>query len=152
MKFKTIFVLLCISILNACSQKSPHTYNSTLNLKQVMEWVIDPSADVVWDSVKYITTSSGTEEISPKTDADWESIRNSAATLIQAGNILMLDHLAKDNQQWHEFAKRLSTNAEVALKAAQNKDKDALFDAGGNIYNACKACHDKYANFDKPQN
>jgi cytochrome c556 len=117
-----------------------------------MEWVIDPSADVVWDSVKYITTSSGTEEISPKTDADWEFIRNSAATLIQAGNILMLDHLAKDNQQWHEFAKRLSTNAEVALKAAQNKDKDALFDAGGNIYNACKACHDKYANFDKPQN
>jgi cytochrome c556 len=61
----------------------------------------------------------------------------------------MVTGRAKDDKQWMAYSQRLSRMAEVALKAAQDKNKDALFDAGGNIYNACKACHDKYADFDK---
>jgi cytochrome c556 len=61
----------------------------------------------------------------------------------------MLEARAKDDKQWMEYAKRLSRTSELALKATQDKDKEALFDAGGNIYNACKGCHDKYADFDK---
>jgi hypothetical protein len=36
-----------------------------------MEWVIDPAADVVWDSVKSISTEAGTKEVSPQTDEQW---------------------------------------------------------------------------------
>jgi cytochrome c556 len=61
----------------------------------------------------------------------------------------MIEGGAKDNRQWMKFAKQLSQSAELALKVAQDKNKDALFDAGGDIYNACKGCHDKYANFVK---
>jgi formylglycine-generating enzyme required for sulfatase activity len=148
MKLKTLGLFLCTFILFGCGPKTAQPYNS-LSLKQVMEWVIDPNADVVWESVKSISTAAGTTEIYPRTDAQWEAIRNSAATLMEAGNILMLEGRAKDDKQWMEYSKRFSRTAEVALKAAQDKNKEALFDAGGNIYNACKACHDQYADFDK---
>jgi cytochrome c556 len=85
-----------------------------------MEWVMGSNADVIWDSVKSIFNAQGTTEIYPRTDALWAN-----------------------------YAKHLSKSAETALNATQAKDKDALFVAGGNIYNACKACHDKYTDFDK---
>ncbi len=145
---KVLAVFLSAILLLGCGPK-PAKPNTTLTLKQVMEWVIDPNADVVWDSVKSISNAKGTTEIYPRTDAQWEAVRNSAATLVEAGNLLMVEGRAKDDKQWMAYSQRLSRMAEVALKAAQDKNKDALFDAGGNIYNACKACHDKYADFDK---
>ena len=140
--------LFFTALLLGCSPKAPQT-NSSLSLKQVMEWVIDPNADVIWDSVKSISNAQGATEIYPRTDAQWEAVRNSAATLVEAGNLLMIEGRAKDNKQWMDFANQLSKASELVLKATQDKDKDALFDAGGNIYNACKACHDRYADFDK---
>jgi len=148
MKLKILVLLFCPFILLGCGPKTAQP-NSSLSLKQVMEWVIDPNADVVWESVKSISNAKGTTEIYPRTDAQWDAVRNSAATLVEAGNILMLEARAKDDKQWMEYAKRLSRTSELALKATQDKDKEALFDAGGNIYNACKGCHDKYADFDK---
>lgn len=148
MKLKFLGAFLCATFLLGCSPKAPQT-NTSLSLKQVMEWVIDPNADVIWDSVKSISNAQGTIEIYPRTDAQWEAVRNSAATLVEAGNLLMIEGRAKDDKQWMDYAKQLSKASELALKATQDKDKDALFDAGGNIYNACKACHDKYAEFDK---
>jgi len=148
MKLKILVLLCCPFILLGCGPKT-HQSNTSLSLKQVMEWVIDPNADVIWDSVKSISTTKGTTEIYPRTDEQWDAVRNSAAILVEAGNILLVEGRAKDNTQWLEYAKQLSKASEVALKAAQDKNKDALFDAGGGIYEACKACHDKYADFDK---
>jgi hypothetical protein len=143
-------ILFSLSLaLLGCTPDKPKTNTTSLNLKQLMEWVIDSNADVIWDSVKFITTNEGTKEIFPQTDQEWEAIRNSSATLIEAGNLLMLEGRAKDNGEWVKYAQRLSNTAEVAMKAAQEKNKETLFDAGGNIYNACKACHDKYAQLDK---
>jgi len=148
MKLKIFGLILCAALLLGCGPKTPQA-NTVLSLKQLMGWVIDPNADVLWDSVKTVSNSKGTTEIYPKTEAEWENVRNSAAILVESGNLLMLEGRAKDNKQWAAYAKQLSEAADGALKAAQNKNKDDLFDAGGNIYNACKSCHDKYADFDK---
>lgn len=148
MILRALILVFSATLLMGCDPK-PVKPNTTLSLKQLMEWVIDPNADVVWDSVKSISNAKGTTEIYPRTDAQWEAVRNSAATLVEAGNLLMVEGRAKDNKQWMAYAQRLSKTAEVALKAAQDKDKETLFNAGGEIYNACKACHDKYADFDK---
>ena len=147
MKLKTFSLFFGVILLIGCGPK-PAQPNTSLTLKQVMEWVIDPNADVVWDSVKSISNAKGTTEIYPRTDAQWEAVRNSAATLIESGNLLIAQGRAKDDKQWVEYSQRLSRTAEIALKASQEKNKDALFDAGGKIYNACRACHDKYADFD----
>ncbi|HUP93734.1 MAG TPA: hypothetical protein VM164_02415, partial [Burkholderiales bacterium] len=39
----------------------------------------------------------------------------------------------------------LVTTAEKAIKAAEAKNKDAVFEIGGEIYVACRGCHDRYA-------
>ena len=136
-------------LLFGCSSLPPppaaQPFTAVVNLKQLMEWVIDPAADVIWDAVKSIITEKGTQEIAPKTDEQWAAVRNGAATLAESANLLMIEGRARDNKEWMAAARRLTTTAEQALKAAEAKQVDALFAAGGEIYKACKACHDRYA-------
>ena len=122
-----------------------------LPLKDLMNWVIDPAADVVWDSVKTIITTDGTREIAPKTEEEWAAVRTGAATLIEAGNLLMLEGRAMDQQKWMASARRLSRAGALALRAVEAKNAEGVFNAGGEIYNACKSCHDNYAHFDEKQ-
>ena len=120
-------------------------FSPVLKLKQFMEWVVDPAADVIWDSVKSVSTQAGTKEISPQNDEQWEAVRNAAATLTECGNLLMIEGRARDREEWMSAARALVTGAEKALKAAEAKNKDAVFDIGGEIYIACRSCHDRYA-------
>lgn len=139
-------ILPGILLLSSCGAPPPAPpFTTTVALKQVMEWVIDPAADVIWDSVKSIITDKGVKEIAPHTDAEWDNVRNAAATIVEAGNLLMIDGRAKDQKEWMAAAHRLSEAGSQALKAAQAKNTTALFDEGGNIYKACAACHAKYA-------
>src|SRR4051794_22836098 len=99
-------VPLVAAALVGCSalQSAPETsqasattpYVHVATLKQLMEWVLDPSADVIWDSVKTIMTEEGTKEIAPKTDDEWAAIRNSAAMLAESSNLLMMEGRAFD--------------------------------------------------------
>jgi hypothetical protein len=110
-----------------------------------MEWVIDPAVDVIWDSVATIYTEAGTKEVAPQTDEQWAAVRNSAATLVESGNLLMLDGRALDRDQWLSAARGLSVAANGALKAAEARNVGALFVSGEEIYLACTACHLRYA-------
>lgn len=148
------WVLLCLAGLAGCSPPPPPPPQAApaapalapvLNLKQVMEWVIDPAADVIWDAVKTVSTEAGTREIAPQNDEQWTAVRNAAATLIEASNVLMLPGRARDDKGWAAAARGLVKTAGGALKAADAKNKDALFTAGGEIYVVCKGCHVEYA-------
>ncbi len=144
------FLPLCLLLLAGCEAPPPPAppappFNTSLALKQVMEWVIDPAADVIWDSVKSVITEKGTKEIAPHTDAEWDAVRNAAATLMESANLLMLEGRAKNNKDWMTAARRLSDTAGEALKAAQSKNTEAVFTEGGKLYEACRACHLKFA-------
>jgi hypothetical protein len=52
--------------------------------------VVDPSADVLWESVAVVSTEKGTEERKPRTDEEWAKVRAHAITLIEAANLLMI--------------------------------------------------------------
>jgi len=141
--------LLCAVMMAACSPPQARTpavpsYNTTLNMKQVMEWVIDPAADEVWESVAIIITDKGENQKAPKTDEEWAKVRAGAATLLESGNLLMMQPRARDDSKWMAGAKRMSDAAHIALQAAEKKDVAALFDSGAIIYNACSACHAAY--------
>lgn len=153
---RLLFVFtLCAMFVTGCTQPPTPApavppYNTALNLKQVMEWVIDPAADVVWDSVAIIITDKGENHKAPKTDEEWEKVRNGAATIIESGNLLMTQTRARDDKQWMTLARRMSDAATIALKAAEKKDVAALFDSGATIYNACSACHATYRVGEEP--
>jgi hypothetical protein len=109
-----------------------------------MEWVVDPAADEVWESVAIIITDKGENQKAPKTDEEWAKVRAGAATLVESGNLLMMPGRTRDDKKWMAAAKRMSDAGMIALKAAEKKDVAALFDSGAAIYNACSACHSAY--------
>jgi hypothetical protein len=119
-------------------------FHTTLTTKQLMTWIIDPNATAIWGSVGSVATEKGTEEKHPQTDAEWAMFRNAAATLVESGNLLMLDGRAVDEDQWMATARGMADAAAQVLQAAEAKDVEAYFDAGGALYEACTACHSKY--------
>lgn len=148
---------MCVLAMSGCDSAPPPAesaaapatpFNAILDLKQLMNWVIDPAAGKVWASVGTTVTSEGTKEIAPRTDEDWTAVRNSAATVAESANLLMLPGRARNQDDWMVQAKKLSEAAMEATRAAEVKDTEALFAAGGNIYQACSDCHAKYLNGD----
>ena len=117
------------------------------DLHDTMTWVLDPAADVVWESAGWILTAEGTQDLTPTTDEDWDQVRHSAAVLAESGNLLLLPHLAPETntEAWIEFSRGMTRVAREALAAVDEKDSDALFETGGHLYNVCLACHQVYA-------
>jgi hypothetical protein len=118
--------------------------HAVASVKQLMAGLIDPAADAVWGSVGTIITAAGTEERRPRTDKEWEEVRNAALHLTEGGNLLMLGDRAKDHDAWWRMSRALVDAGAVALKAAEEKNVQALFDAGEGITIACDTCHGVY--------
>ena len=108
-----------------------------------MEWILDPAADLIWDSAGFIITAEGEQDLQPTTEEGWQEVVRNAAVLAEAGNLLMLPG-RNAGDDWLEYSRGLTDAAILALRAAEAKDSDALFDAGGRIYQVCLACHGQY--------
>jgi cytochrome c556 len=133
-------VVLCA----ACGGPEPPPFKPVADIKQLMQGIVDPSADVVWDSVKTTFTKDGMDEHQPRTEAEWANVRNHAMMLSEAGNLLMMPPRAKDGGEWMTRAQELIDTASVALRAAEAKNVDQLYLVGGLIDEACENCHKKY--------
>ena len=93
-------VLAGVSVLvaAACSAPAPAPaakkqppFRTTATIKDIMDSMVDPSADFLWESVATIVTRKGTEERRPRTDDDWKMVRRAAITLVEATNLLIMD-------------------------------------------------------------
>jgi len=151
--------------------RSPQQYRLTATIPDLMDGVIDPAADVLWDSVAYIATPKGIEDRQPRTADEWKTVRNSAITLIEAANLLSMPGRRVDaphapanappplgelshaeiqqridatHDAFTQFARNLQDAGLKALAAITAKDAQRLMDAGGTIDEACEACHVTY--------
>jgi hypothetical protein len=77
------------------------------DVKQIMSGLIDPGADVVWESVGTVVTKASAEEHRPRTDAEWQVVRDAALQLTEGGNLLMLGDRAKDRETWWRMSRAL---------------------------------------------
>jgi hypothetical protein len=128
----------------ACGGPPPSPYRPVADVKQLMQGIVDPSADGVWESVATIFTREGTEERRPRTEQEWAAVRSHAMTLAESGNLLMMPGRAKDGGDWMKYAQELVDTSAVALRAAEAKDVDRLLNVGGEIDEVCERCHKKY--------
>jgi hypothetical protein len=122
---------------------APALYQLATDIPHFMELVLDPAADKIWDSAGTIITAEGERELAPTTDEGWRQVMHAAAVLAEGGNLLMLPGRAAGDD-WLEYSRGLTAAGSLALKAAEARDSDALFDAGGRLYQVCKACHTQY--------
>src|SRR2546426_6029750 len=106
----------CLALVVACiaagtvacsSDQTPPTRPMTLSLKELMERVIDPHAELFWGASGTIVTAAGETNRAPTTDAGWEAAVNAAATLVEAGNLLLMPGRKRDDKEWMQYARQL---------------------------------------------
>ena len=109
----------------------------------IMLWVLEPPADVIWDSAGFVITEAGEVDLSPTDDEGWLKVEGSALALAEGANLLLLPGRSA-GPDWDEYTGGLIDASRLALDAARAQDADALFAAGGRIYQVCRACHQQY--------
>lgn len=129
-----------------------------------MTKVIDPSADLVWGAAGTVEDKTGSHDLSPKTEADWNRVISGAKKLAEGAKMLLvtglpiapegaksaapgielepgeIEQLVKKNPQaFYAFANALREVAEEAERAA--RQKRSLFSIGSRLDAVCESCH-----------
>ncbi|MGE5327345.1 MAG: hypothetical protein ACM3NO_09925 [Deltaproteobacteria bacterium] len=115
--------------------QSPAVPLPPVSVKQLMLDVIHPSSN---DILLAIYRGG------PKDEREWASVRRSALTLAESGNLLMLPGRALDQMDWMKDAKLLMDAGSSAYRAAQAKDENALAALAATIDASCTTCHKRY--------
>ena len=114
------------------------------SVKQIMNGIVGPAATVVYKAVGETETIKGVERWAPKTDAEWEAVGNSAAALVESGNLLLMGSRVVDQQDWVKLSRMMIEGGNQALAAVQARNAAGVMASGETINNSCDACHDKY--------
>lgn len=152
MKLLATAVLLFVSALASAQCRSTPVaeapegdaepqFKTVATTDQVMDAIIIPNAQAIWDAVVYI---DGKLVTAPKTDDDWYNLQMNAYAVAEAGNLLKIGQRVKDNGDWVTFSTALTDSSMEAVRAAEKKDLQALLAAGGNVYKVCTDCHRQY--------
>ena len=138
------------------------------SIQELMDAVIDPAADALWDSVSITETAKGTVFHQPKTDEEWQEARRHAIALIEGTNLLIMDGRklvapgstvldqgtsgvlsAEEGQKvfdskhatFVEFARALRDAGEQMLNSIDKKDSTGMMNAGAAMDGVCEGCH-----------
>lgn len=167
-------VLASALAMSGCSAKPDATtqtpaapvFTPVLSVKELMENIVDPQSDYVFDAVGSDITSTGIVDITPTTDEDWTKIQRGAYVLAEASNLLkmtrkmapdgvgngeaggpeltpaQIEAKVKENPAlWNTHADTLRIEALKVIDIVKARDADKLLAAGSAIDQACEACH-----------
>jgi hypothetical protein len=142
-----------------------------VSVKELMRYMIDPSADHIFNSVRTVKTKAGTVDTVPKTDADWERIQIGAVTLAEGAYLLKVRRpfappgdmnlsagpdplelspvqitarVERDPVEWNARIEALRNVALEVMDVVKRRGADELWDAGENLDVACEGCHRGY--------
>jgi hypothetical protein len=143
--------------------------NDAETVEYLMSEVVMPNVDEIWRSVSYVANAQGVTETKPETDEDWSKLRESAETLIAAGDELRntnrevfsgdfdeatasfqyspdeIKQLIADNPEpWQNYIQQMQDRTRMTLQAIDLKDLVGLQDFGAQINGACEGCHADY--------
>jgi cytochrome c556 len=141
-------------------------------IRELMENIVDPIADNIFDAVATDISSKGVVETRPTSDDDWAKVRIGAITLAESVNLLKIprpvapagdvnEHavgpnapelspgqiqakIDQDRARWNQHVDELGTVAREVMDIVKAKNADALFEAGGKLDKVCENCHLEY--------
>ena len=164
-----IAMLLCIA--GGCSREVPRAPElaTAATIKDLMDAMIDPSADYLFENIVEIVDEKGIIDKTPKNDDEWAEVRRRAVLLVEAPNLLVTPGrkvarpgekaeypavelgpeqiqtlIDNDRDAFVRRARRLQDAATLALKAIDARDKKELFSKLGDVDKACESCHLHY--------
>jgi cytochrome c556 len=171
-----IVIAALFASANACSTKQPDQTKAAepalleqATIKDIMDSMVDPSSDFIFESVASIADEHGITEKAPQTDEEWQEVRRRGLVLVEAPNLLVMNGrkvaplgvksenpdielgpeeiqklLDADRPSFLKHARALQDAGMQVLHAADTKNRDALFEAGETIDTACENCHLQY--------
>ena len=83
-------ILIATVFVTACSKAPPAQAPPLLRpatIKDIMDSMVDPSGDFVFQSIQEIADEHGISEKVPKTDAEWDEVRHRLFVLVEAPNL-----------------------------------------------------------------
>ena len=160
-------------VLSGCSAKpeapqppAAPVFTPVLSVKELMENIVDPQADYVFDAVGSDISHNAVVDIKPTTDEDWIKIQRGAYVLAESSNLLkmtrkmapdgvgnvapggpeltpsQIEAKVKENPAlWNSHADTLRAEALKVIDIVRARDADKLLAAGSAIDQACEACH-----------
>ena len=175
-------VLLACALTSACStppkasapapalahQELWGEIKPVVSVKELMRDFIDPASDYVFNSVSIVTTSTGTIETTPKSEAEWERLRSGGVMLAEGVALLKVPRpfappgdennstgpdpeelspaqikakLEADPVLWNAKIEALRNVGLEVLEIVKRRDAKELWDAADNLDNACESCH-----------
>jgi hypothetical protein len=156
---------------SACTNAKPAEPDllATSTIKDIMDSMVDPSADYLFEAVAQIADEQGIRQKAPQTDAEWKEARRRAVQLLEAPNLLAMRGrkaarpgeksenpdvelqpeqiqalIDADRVQFVTRARTLQDAAQALLQAVDAKNANTLFDAAGRLDKACENCHLHY--------
>jgi hypothetical protein len=148
-------------------QAPPSPMAPVLTVQELMEHIIDPQADYVFEAVSVDVGPKGAVETKPTTDEDWTRIERGAWVLAEASNLLKMsrkmapEHVKRPGgpgapelspveieakvqanpQLWASHADLLRAEALKVIEIVKARNADKLFNAGSELDAACEGCH-----------
>jgi hypothetical protein len=172
MKLSFWLLLATLPLAGAGCSKAPPQDSGLLRpatIKDIMDSMVDPSGEFVFESIQEIADEHGITEKAPRTDEEWEDVRHRLLVLLEAPNLLTMEGrqvarpgekssnpqvenepaeiqklLDADRPSFIRRARRLQDAAALGIQAVDVKDKDALFKAIDGSDKACEGCHLHY--------
>jgi hypothetical protein len=165
-------LVFVIAAAGQCSSKPAPpqpAFTPIVSVEELMEHIVDPAANVIFDSVVTTATAQGIVETKPTTEEDWLKVQRAALVIAEATNLLKMPRkiaeddngpqpgagpeltppqiLAKidaDRAAWGKYVDGLRDVAVKGIAVAKAKDVNGVFDLGGALDMACENCHLEY--------
>src|SRR5215831_17181432 len=141
---KPIVAALCLAVLGMVTSASlavaqqknakaePTQGRSLSTIRDLMDAIVDPSADVVWGASGTVVDQNGVHDNFPKTQEEWLNVRRAAIRIIEGSNLLMMP----GREAAPPGAKSEAPGVEL-----EPPEITALLEIGGQMEDACESCH-----------
>jgi hypothetical protein len=156
---------------SSTASASPPSFTPVLSVRELMEHIIDPTADWVFDAAVVDVTATGVKTTVPQSDEEWLRVERGLLLLAEASNLLKIPRtmapagalsstpvkpgepapelspaeieakVSANRNLWNTHADELRTVALASLKTVQSRNVEGLFQIGSDIDRACENCH-----------
>ena len=105
-------LLILVSACRAPEPAAPPSpeFRPTATIKDIMDSIIDPSADELWEAVATTVDATGVHEKFPQNDEEWKMVRRDAIRLLEGTNLLLIPGRSVANRAKSPRTRELSWN------------------------------------------
>lgn len=136
-----VFAVGCTRSEAPPAAAAPDVDIDLLVINDVMAWIVEPAADVVFAAAG----RHAPPDRRPAGAPAWQAVADAAERLAEQGRLLMHPAIASKRADWQGLAAAMFRGASEAMEAARRHDAERAAQASDALRAACQGCHLRYA-------